>query len=63
MGAWSFALLTATGLSAAGLAIAALVISAAWMINGFWLGREQEPKAASATREAGVLPGERVPVG
>jgi ATP:ADP antiporter, AAA family len=63
MGAWSFALLTATGLSAAGLAITALVISAAWMINGFWLGREQESKAASATREAGVLPGERVPVG
>ncbi len=46
VGAWSYALLSALGLSGAGVALVAIPISAAWLLNGFWLGREQEVRAA-----------------
>ena len=45
VGAWSFALLSFLGLGAAGLAFAAVPISAAWLLNGLWLGRNQEKMA------------------
>jgi ATP:ADP antiporter, AAA family len=45
VGAWSSGLLTTLGLGVAGVAWAAVPLSAAWVINGWWLGRQQEHKA------------------
>jgi AAA family ATP:ADP antiporter len=50
LGAWSYALLSFLGLGMAGIAFAAVPISAAWLLNGFWLGRQQEAMAAEAAR-------------
>ncbi|HYB72341.1 MAG TPA: hypothetical protein VED18_03140 [Candidatus Sulfotelmatobacter sp.] len=47
IGAWSYALLSFLGLGMAGIAFVAVPLSAAWLLNGFWLGREQEAKAAA----------------
>jgi AAA family ATP:ADP antiporter len=47
VGAWSFALLSGLGLSGTGIAFAAVPISVVWLLNGFWLGREQEAKAVA----------------
>ncbi len=47
LGAWSYALLSALGLSLTGIALAAVPLSAAWLLNGFWLGREQETMGAA----------------
>lgn len=47
IGAWSYALLSALGLSLTGIALAAVPLSAAWLLNGFWLGREQETMGAA----------------
>jgi AAA family ATP:ADP antiporter len=47
IGAWSYALLSFVGLGMAGIAFVAVPLSAAWLLNGFWLGREQEAKAAA----------------
>jgi ATP:ADP antiporter, AAA family len=47
VGAWSYALLAALGLGAAEVAITAAVLSIVWLINGLWLGREQEAMAAA----------------
>ncbi|SHH15298.1 NTP/NDP exchange transporter [Pollutimonas bauzanensis] len=44
-GSWSYALLGALGLSAAGVALVALPLSLAWLANGLWLGRRQESMA------------------
>ena len=46
IGAWSYALLSFLGLGMAGIAFVAVPISAAWLLNGFWLGRKQETMAA-----------------
>ena len=46
VGAWSYALLSVLGLGTAGIAIVAVPLSAAWLINGLWLGRRQECLAA-----------------
>ncbi|HSB68354.1 MAG TPA: MFS transporter [Candidatus Methylomirabilis sp.] len=46
VGAWSYALLSGLGLGVTGIALAAVPFSAAWLLNGFWLGREQEAMAA-----------------
>ncbi len=48
VGAWSYALLIALGLGAAGIAIVAIPLSVVWLINGWWLGRRQEAMAAQA---------------
>jgi AAA family ATP:ADP antiporter len=48
VGAWSYALLSGLGLSVTGIALAAVPLSAAWLLNGFWLGREQEAMAAAS---------------
>jgi ATP:ADP antiporter, AAA family len=46
IGAWSYALLSFLGLGISGIAFAAVPISAAWLLNGLWLGRKQEAMAA-----------------
>jgi AAA family ATP:ADP antiporter len=52
VGSWSYALLGAFGLGVAGVALAALPIAAAWLVNGYWLGARQEAMAKSAPRTA-----------
>ncbi|MBI2986784.1 MAG: MFS transporter [Deltaproteobacteria bacterium] len=47
IGAWSYALLSFLGLGMTGIAFVAVPISAAWLLNGLWLGRKQEAMAAS----------------
>jgi AAA family ATP:ADP antiporter len=47
VGAWSYALLSGLGLGLTGIALAAVPVSAAWLLNGFWLGREQETMGAA----------------
>ena len=41
VGAWSYALLSGLGLSLTGIALAAVPLSVVWLLNSFWLGREQ----------------------
>lgn len=41
VGAWSYALLSGLGLSVTGIALAAAPLSVVWLLNSFWLGREQ----------------------
>ncbi len=47
VGAWSYALLSGLGLSLTGIALAAVPLSAVWLLNSFWLGREQETMGAA----------------
>jgi AAA family ATP:ADP antiporter len=49
IGAWSYGLLLFLGFGMAGTAFLAVPLSAAWLLNGFWLGRKQ---AALAERTA-----------
>ena len=49
VGAWSYALLGLLGLGMTGISIAAVPISAAWLLNGLWLGRKQETLATGDT--------------
>jgi AAA family ATP:ADP antiporter len=46
IGAWSYALLSFLRLGMTGIAFVAVAISAAWLVNAFRLGREQEAMAA-----------------
>jgi ATP:ADP antiporter, AAA family len=48
VGAWSFTLLSWLGLGPAGIAIAAGLLSSAWLANALWLGRRQDQLAAAA---------------
>ena len=48
VGAWSFTLLSWLGFGTAGIAIAAGVLSAAWLANALWLGRRQDAMATKA---------------
>ena len=50
VGAWSFALLAMAGLGVTGVAWAAVPLSAAWLINGWWLGSRQDRMAAGPLR-------------
>lgn len=47
IGAWSYGLLSFLGLGMTGIAIAAVPISAAWVLNSLWLGRRQEAMATA----------------
>ena len=47
IGAWSYGLLSFLGLGMTGIAIAAIPISAAWVLNSLWLGRRQEVMATA----------------
>ena len=42
VGAWSYAGLGLLGFAVTGIAVVAVPISLAWLINAFWLGRKQE---------------------
>ena len=53
MGAWSYAGLSFIGLGMTGIAIAAVPLCAAWLINCYWLGRKKETLAKS---ESAILP-------
>ncbi len=50
VGAWSFAGIAALGLGSTAVALAAVPLSAAWLVNSLWLGRAQ---AAREREEAG----------
>lgn len=47
IGARSYGLLSFLGLGMTGIAIAAIPISAAWVLNSVWLGRRQEVMATA----------------
>jgi AAA family ATP:ADP antiporter len=47
VGAWSYALLSGLGFGLTGIALAAVPLSAVWLLNSFWLGREQERRGAA----------------
>ena len=51
-GSWSYALLGMAGLGSAGVALAALPVSAIWLVNALWLGRRQKAMAASGDAHA-----------
>jgi AAA family ATP:ADP antiporter len=54
IGAWLYALLSFVGLGMTGIAFAAVPISAAWLLMGFWLGRRQEAMATEEERVARI---------
>ena len=45
VGAWSYALFSFLGLGLTATALAAVPLSVAWLVNGWWLGRKQEALA------------------
>jgi AAA family ATP:ADP antiporter len=54
VGAWSFAALGFLGLAMTGVAIVAVPISIAWLVNALWLGRKQERLARTEISVAPV---------
>jgi AAA family ATP:ADP antiporter len=46
VGAWSYALFSFLGMGLTAIALAAVPLSAAWLVNGWWLGRKQEALAS-----------------
>ncbi len=55
VGAWSYAGLGVVGLSMTAIAIVAVPISAAWLLNGLWLGKKQEVLANAAAQSAPAI--------
>jgi AAA family ATP:ADP antiporter len=51
-GAWSYAGLGFVGLGMTAIAIVAVPLSAAWLLNGLWLGRKQEALANAEAQTA-----------
>jgi AAA family ATP:ADP antiporter len=47
VGSWSYLLLSALGLGIAGVALAAVPLSALWLANSLWLGRRQAKMSAA----------------
>lgn len=54
VGAWSYAGLALIGLGMTAIAVIAVPLSAAWLINGLWLGRKQEALANAESQLARV---------
>jgi ATP:ADP antiporter, AAA family len=52
VGAWSFTLLSWLGVGVTGIAVAAGLLSAAWLANALWLGRRQDAMAEFETTAA-----------
>ena len=53
VGAWSFTLLSSRlGMGAKEIGLAAVILSAIWLVNGLWLGRKQDMMAAEELAEA-----------
>jgi AAA family ATP:ADP antiporter len=50
VGAWSYAGLGLLGLGMTGIALVAVPISCAWLVNGWWLGRQQEKMVKQLSR-------------
>jgi len=47
VGAWSFTWLSGLGIDAKEIGLAAVILSAIWLVNGLWLGRKQDTMAAA----------------
>jgi AAA family ATP:ADP antiporter len=47
IGAWSFAGIAALGLGSTAVAVAAVPLSLAWLVNSLWLGRQQAKRQAA----------------
>jgi AAA family ATP:ADP antiporter len=47
VGSWSYALMGFLGLGTVGIAVVAVPLSVAWLVNSLWLGRRQERLAAA----------------
>ncbi len=54
MGAWSYAGMSALGLTLTGIAWIAVPISVVWLLLGYWLGQRQTETAAAATPPASI---------
>ena len=50
LGAWSYAGLGLLGAGMTGIALVAVPISCAWLVNGWWLGRKQEKMVREPAR-------------
>ena len=50
LGAWSYAGLGLLGAGMTGIALVAVPISCAWLVNGWWLGRKQEKMVRERAR-------------
>ena len=50
VGAWSYAGLGLLGFGMTGVALVAVPISLAWLVNGLWLGRKQKTLEAVTGR-------------
>jgi ATP:ADP antiporter, AAA family len=55
IGAWSFALLSSLKLGITEISIVAAVMSAAWLVNSWWLGRRQDVLARQGEKVENVL--------
>ena len=51
IGAWSYAGIAALGLGSTAVAVAAVPLSAAWLVNSLWLGRAQAARQGAAEAE------------
>ena len=51
VGAWSYAGLGLLGVGMTGIALVAVPISCAWLVNGWWLGRKQEKMVKEPPKE------------
>ncbi|CAA2105652.1 hypothetical protein MBUL_03300 [Methylobacterium bullatum] len=53
IGAWSFQGIAALGLGSTAVAVAAVPLSAAWLLNSLWLGRRQEARRVAMEEAEG----------
>ncbi len=53
IGAWSFAGIAALGLGSTAVAVTAVPLSAAWLLNSLWLGRRQEARRVAMEEAEG----------
>ncbi|GJD72109.1 NTP/NDP exchange transporter [Methylobacterium goesingense] len=63
LGAWSFAGIAALGLGSTAVAVTAVPLSAAWLVNSLWLGRRQAERQARQAEVTAAAdgPGRREP--
>ena len=52
IGAWSYAGMALLGLGVASISLAAVPIAAIWLVNGLWLGRQNESLAREGAHAA-----------
>ncbi len=56
VGAWSYGALAWLGMGMTGIAVVAVPISLAWLINGLWLGRKQNSLETEQAPDSGAVP-------